>query len=624
VAGILASSTIETEYWAEATVVLDTAVVVDAIAGPIDVAELLEPEGWGRALAGYGVLEAVSGDLGIAEPGTPTPDLSSRFQAEVDREAGLVLLSFRDEDGERAAAFLNAATRRLAELELELRRDTRREVARSLAERIRLVSVHLEDSEAALAATRSGILDSPAERSERVALRQGIERDTAVARFFDRRVEAQQLTRDRETLELIVESAADSGLKVEAVELIAWERQASELTTALEELYAKQAELRVLRGRYDDRHPRVRQLAAELAVLEDREAPRLTWVLFRMLRARESDLFAELTAAPAELKATPRRVIEEERLARHIDAVGRYAGTLRERRQAVEASAESAEPALRIVESAGVPGWPTSRTHQINLILLSVLGCLCISAAGAVVLDRIDPLVHDPLDVGRELGVAVLGTVPRLLLRNRELRSRAVEQVVDAFGLIRENLAYQHGQDRSLLVAVNSFAPRDGKTLVVCNLALAFAHLGRQTVVVDAAGRRSTLHARLECKRGPGLTDYLAGEASWEEILQLTRYDSLDLVARGNRSAAGLRPIPSASMSGLLSLLRTIYDVVLVEGLSLSYGQGALALGRLAGNMLLVLRSDATDLGLLETKLDLIEPMQIRVVGAVLNRVQPH
>ena len=77
-------------------------------------------------------------------------------------------------------------------------------------------------------------------------------------------------------------------------------------------------------------------------------------------------------------------------------------------------------------------------------------------------------------------------------------------------------------------------------------------------------------------------------------------------------------------MSGLLSLLRTVYDVVLVEGLPLSYGRGALALGRLAGNMLLVLRADATDLGALETKLDLIEPMQIRVVGAVLNRVPPH
>jgi Mrp family chromosome partitioning ATPase/uncharacterized protein involved in exopolysaccharide biosynthesis len=622
-AGILAASTIESEYWAETTIAVQAS-AADANPGSIRVSALLESTEWGQTLADYGVLEEVASDSGLAESGRTPTELAERFVAEVDREAGRVRLSYRAGDAERAAGFLNAVAQRFVELELELKREMQREVAANLSERIRFASEHLDQSEAALTETRRIVRESPSERAAQGALRRDVERDTAVASFFDRRVDLEQVTRDRETLDALLQSAADSGLQTAAVELIATAREASELLSALEDLYAKRTELRVLLSRYREAHPRVAPLRSELAVLEDREVPRLTWVLFRLLRTRESDLYEELTAAPAELRATPRRVIEEARLERHIENVARYSQALSDRRQRAETAAESAEPALRVVEPAAIPAWPASRTRQINLILLSLLGCLCIGAAGAVVLDRIDPLVHDPLHVGRELGVAVLGTVPRLPLRSREQRSLAVEQMVDAFGMIRENLAYQHGKDGSLLLAVNSFAPQDGKTLVVCNLALAFAHLGRQTVVVDAAGRRSTLHSRLDGKRGPGLTDYLAGQASWEEILQLTRYDSVDLIARGNRSAAGLRPIPSASMSGLLSLLSTIYDVVLIEGLPLSYGGGALALGRLAGNMLLVLRADATDLNTLETKLDVIEPMQIRVVGAVLNRAQPH
>jgi len=623
VAGILAASAIETEYRAETTIAV-RAEAADAITGPIRPSALIESADWGETLSSYGVLEDVAGDSSLAETGLSTGDLAERFESDVDRDAGLVRLSYRASDAERTAGFLNAAAQRFIELELELKREMQRQVAANLTERINFASEHLEASGAALAETRRVVRESRSERAVQEALARDVERDTAVASFLERRVEAEQLSRDRETLEPLLESAADSGLQVEAVELIASARAARELLSALEDLYAKRTELRVLLSRYDEAHPRVAQLRGELAVLEDREVPRLTWVMFRMVRTQESDLYEELTAAPAELKATPRRIIEEARLERHIEGVVGYSQELRERRQQAEVAAESAGPALRVVEPAAIPGWPVSRTRQINFVLLALLGCLCIGAAGAVVLDRIDPLVHDPLHVGRELGVAVLGTVPKLPLRNRELRSLAVEQVVDSFGLIRENLSYQHGQDGSLLMAVNSFAPQDGKTLVVCNLALAFAHMGRQTVVVDAAGRRSTLHSRLDCKRGPGLTDYLAGQASWEEVLQLTKYDSVDLVARGNRSAAGLKPIPSASMSGLLSLLRTIYDVVLIEGLPLSYGRGALALGRLAGNMLLVLRADATDLSTLETKLDLIEPMQIRVVGAVLNRSQPH
>ena len=52
------------------------------------------------------------------------------------------------------------------------------------------------------------------------------------------------MTRDRETLDALLQSAADSGLQTAAVELIATAREASELLSALEDLYAKRTELR--------------------------------------------------------------------------------------------------------------------------------------------------------------------------------------------------------------------------------------------------------------------------------------------------------------------------------------------------------------------------------------------
>jgi hypothetical protein len=319
-------------------------------------------------------------------------------------------------------------------------------------------------------------------------------------------------------LDALLEASRDSGLEVAPVQVIAWARGSSELTAALEDMFAKQAELRVLRNHYTDEHPRVQQLVDELAVLERPEVPRLTWVLFRMLRARESEMFEQLAAAAAELRATPRRVIEEARLERQVQVFEDFSAELQRRYVEAMSAADSSSSALSVVELAVVPRWPVSRTRKINLILLAFVGCLAIGAAGAVVLDRLDPLLHDPAQVARELGVGVLGTVPRLELRNRNLRGMAVEQVVDAFSTIRPNLCAAYAKHGSILVAVSSFAPRDGKTLVVCNLALAFAHMGRQTVVVDAAGRRSTLHKRLDCEHGPGLTEYLAGEASWEEV----------------------------------------------------------------------------------------------------------
>jgi capsular exopolysaccharide synthesis family protein len=621
-AGILASSLIPTEYQARATVAVDTAGEAALVSGPIRASALLEPEAWVSGLASYGIIQGILVDSAVTGPGLSAEELASNFEADVDAGDSVVRLTLADEDPERVAAVLNEATSRFIDLALELKIENQRELAEDLARRRAYATEALRQTEAVLVESRRVIQASPAELAARRTLRLEAAQDTAVASFYNRRVELEQVTRDRETLDALLEASRDSGLEVAPVQVIAWARGSSELTAALEDMFAKQAELRALRNHYTDEHPRVQQLVDELAVLERPEVPRLTWVLFRMLRARESEMFEQLAAAAAELRATPRRVIEEARLERQVQVFEDFSAELQRRYVEAMSAADSSSSALSVVELAVVPRWPVSRTRKINLILLAFVGCLAIGAAGAVVLDRLDPLLHDPAQVARELGVGVLGTVPRLELRNRELRGMAVEQVVEAFSIIRPNLCAAYAKHGSILVAVSSFAPRDGKTLVVCNLALAFAHMGRQTVVVDAAGRRSTLHKRLDCKHGPGLTEYLAGEASWEEVIQLTKFDSVDLIARGARSPAGLKPLPASSMSGLLGLLRTIYDVVLVEGLPLSYGRDALALGRLAGDVLLVLRADATDLGMLEARLELIEPMPIRLVGAVLNRAR--
>jgi tyrosine-protein kinase Etk/Wzc len=619
-AGIMASSMIPTEYQARTALAVDTAAEAAIVSGPIRSSALLEPEAWTSGLVSYGIIQGILGDSAVTGPRGSVEDLASRFEADVDAEQSFVRLTLADENPERASTVLNAAAGRFIDLALELKIENRRELAEDLAQRRAYATESLTLTEAALVESRRVIQASPRERAARRTLRLEAARDTAVASFFDRRVELEQVTRDRETLEALLEASRDSSLVVEPVQVIASARGSSELTAALEDMYAKRAELRVLRNHYTDEHPRVQQLADELAVLEEPEVPRLTWVLFRMLKTRESEMFEELTAAPAELKATPRLVIEEARLERQVQVLEDFSATLQRRYVEAVAAADSSSSDLSIIEPAVVPSWPISRTRKINLILLAFVGCLAIGAAGAVVLDRLDPLLHEPAQVARELGINVLGSVPRLELSNRNLRSVAVEQVVEAFSTIRPNLAAAYAKQGSILIAVSSFAPRDGKSMVVCNLALQFAHMGRQTVVVDAAGRRSTLHKRLACRRGPGLTEYLAGEASWEEVIQLTKYDSVDLIASGARSPAGLKHLPASSMSGLLGVLRTIYDVVLVEGLPLSYGRGALALGRLAGDVLLVLRADTTDLNMLEARLDLIEPMQIRLVGAVLNR----
>ena len=80
--------------------------------------------------------------------------------------------------------------------------------------------------------------------------------------------------------------------------------------------------------------------------------------------------------------------------------------------------------------------------------------------------------------------------------------------------------------------------------------------------------------------------------------------------------------LQSASMSSLIARLRSDYDVILIDSPPLAAGIDPLVLATLAGNLLLVLRTGSTDRELLEAKLDMLAPLPIRLLGAVLNGVQ--
>jgi len=74
-------------------------------------------------------------------------------------------------------------------------------------------------------------------------------------------------------------------------------------------------------------------------------------------------------------------------------------------------------------------------------------------------------------------------------------------------------------------------------------------------------------------------------------------------------------------MAALLAELRPSYDVIIVDAPPVGAGADALALGTLTGNVLFVLRTGSTDRDLTENRLDMLERLPLRILGAVLNDV---
>jgi capsular exopolysaccharide synthesis family protein len=256
-------------------------------------------------------------------------------------------------------------------------------------------------------------------------------------------------------------------------------------------------------------------------------------------------------------------------------------------------------------------------------MMMVVAASVGLAVGAALLLDRIDRRVQYPEQVSSQLGLHILGAIPRVKTRanGRLAAGKDTMQVVEALRGVRLGLSHAHGTAGPLVVTVTSPGPGEGKSFLVSNLALTFADAGHRTIVIDADVRRGELHRTLGGVRKPGLTDYLNGQVESATVQQRTQYDRLAFIGAGTRTHHGPELLGSSALQRLLLELRGTYDVILLDSPPLAAGIDPLLLGVASGNLLLVLRPGVTDRELAEAKLDMLDRMPIRVLGAVLNDV---
>jgi capsular exopolysaccharide synthesis family protein len=531
---------------------------------------------------------------------------------------------------------VNAVAERYVQVAADLKRKKLTELTKILGEQLQSAQDNLRRSEAALERFRERTITLPTDRPAPVALgapggagggAQVGESDPKFGSFFNMQFDRERVQQDREALQRLLAQARDSaGISADALAVVGPVQSNPDLAAALTELTSKRASLRALRYRYSEQYPLVQRLVGEIATLERQTIPALARGLIDQLTARQTELDRRLGADSRTLRQIPARAIEEVRLRRNVTMAEDLYTLLQKRYEEARLAEASTIPDVRILDAAVVSREPVKQMAG-KLILLGFCGSFGLAVVGAVLLDRIDPRVRYPDQVSREMGLAILGAVPHLRTlphAGRHGRGRVpedVNQVVEALRGVCLNLVYAHGGRAPLLVTVTSPGAGDGKSFLAANLAHTFADGGHRTLLIDADMRRGVLHRRLNARRRPGLSDFLRGETPLDAIVQATPYPSLSLIGCGTRAYNAPEMLGSPAMSELVNGMRSGYDVILIDSPPLAAGVDPLILSTLTGTLALVLRTGYSHREVAAAKLEMLQRLPVRLLGAILNDV---
>jgi capsular exopolysaccharide synthesis family protein len=537
------------------------------------------------------------------------------------REMNFLHLTLRDTDPEAAALTMNALIRQFVNEAAAQKRSKLTMLAEILDSQVADQDRRLKDAEQRLESFRVGTVTMP---REDVPIASGLSftQPTVYGSYFSQRNALDSLRRDRKEIEDVLRRTKTGEVAVDAFNTITSVRQAPDLQRVLNELSGMEAQLRDSVAMYTDQHPGTLRLKTRIGLMRTQTIPLYAEALIRQLENREREAETRIGIASRELQSIPVRTQTEARLRREADQSASLYGALENSRQQAKLAEASAIPDVRILDSAEPPTKPV-RGGSVTLILLGLLIGLGSGIAIALLIDRFDPRFRYPDQVSKGLGLPILGTIPEIKRAKGQNASQdEAAQVVEAFRSIRMSLAHSFDPSGPIVLTISSPGPGDGKSLIASNLALSFAEAGYQTVLLDGDIRRGSLHHTFGVERRPGLVDHLAGDASLTAILRPATHALLTLIPCGSRRHLGPELLGSARMRELMTHLKSTYQVVIVDTPPLGAGIDPFVLSTATGHLAIVLRAGETDRQLAEAKLQILDRLPVRLLGAILNDVR--
>jgi chain length determinant protein tyrosine kinase EpsG len=169
------------------------------------------------------------------------------------------------------------------------------------------------------------------------------------------------------------------------------------------------------------------------------------------------------------------------------------------------------------------------------------------------------------------------------------------------------------------LLAIASPGPREGRSYLAANLAVAFAQLGERTLLVDADLRSPRQHRIFGVPEGAGLSAVLSGRADRGALLPLPDFGPLSLLPAGAVPPNPQELLSRPALAALLRELRAEFDVMLFDTPPARHCADAQSVAFRAGHALVLARRHHTRLADAAAVVRELGDTGARVLGTVCN-----
>jgi tyrosine-protein kinase Etk/Wzc len=264
---------------------------------------------------------------------------------------------------------------------------------------------------------------------------------------------------------------------------------------------------------------------------------------------------------------------------------------LLQKRAEMNISLASTMPDVQVIdtarpETAGIIGLAPKMIWILGLIL-----GLSLPMALILVRNFFDGRIRTQEDVEDHTNLPILGSILHFPSKSElTVFENPKTNIAESFRSLRTNIQFMLNTSGGKVMSIHSCNPGEGKSFVAINLGTILAMNNKKVLIIGADIRKPAIQKRFDISNEHGLSSYLVGEDTIDQIIFPTTVNNLYLMPSGPIPPNPAELLSKPEMEILIDQVRSRYDYVLIDNAPVALVTDGFILSKLVDLNIFILR----------------------------------
>lgn len=527
---------------------------------------------------------------------------------QVEKDTSLIKISYKDNIKERGRKYVDALLENFVNQSIKTKNKKITKTAKYIDSQLGAIKIELKNSEERLEAYQV---------SENI-IQPSIQAKTYIRELSDIEIKSSENELKRKLISNLIDFVKNNN-NLTAIAPSLTNLNDSSTLTMIDTLQELHLEEESYTQEYTDQYPKLIRVRIQIENLKVRIQDNLR-NLYSNIQYQTKNLQDRKKKYELDMKSLPSKERQLINIKRNYEVKARMYEYLLKKQAENKIVQLSSFSNYHIIDHAYNQNTPVNKNPSLILLLGSILG-LILGSALALLRHGQNKYIKNREDIEYLTTLPLYGSIPYLkqgknkISVNNELKSPFSE----AFRTLRTNLQFIKQQDKGTVMLITSTIAGEGKSTSAANLATILEMARYKTILLNFDLRKPTLHKFFDVNNEKGISSFLAGKDSMEDIISSTEFANLDIIPSGPIPSDPSGLVLSKELPVLLEKLKEMYEYIIIDTAPIGIISDTKIVMQHSDLNLIIIREDYAEKEFISTLEEMIEKHEFKNIGLILN-----